>query len=377
MELLKLLKTQNLTQFSNIKNVLEQEPYNLIIKEDHDYPNLYMITYDRNTSNMNSPVVKCCRGIILEKETNKVVCYTFNKSVDVIDELDTENLRAERSVDGTQIRLFYYNGEWCHSTTRCIDAKKSRWFSRKSFYDLYRECLDAMGGQYNYDDLDKSCCYSFVICHPENRIVLPYEEPHLVHVLTRNLETLEEVDFDLGIEKPLILTSFNSYEDVIYDSENTTSLEEGIMLCNNDGRRMKIKNSSYMKVKGLQGNTNNMFYRYLQLNYDNMLDTYLSFYPEHMSHFALYELDFRKLAGEIHRIYMNKHVHRVNFMIPSHFKTMIYKLHGKYLETHRQTNINKIIDELNSLHPSQVCHMYNKTFRPHHPFHTNIVEENN
>lgn len=372
MELLKLFDSKNISDFFEIKTLLQEEPYNLIVKEDNDFPNLYMITYDRNISNLESSVVKQCRGIILEKNTNKIVCYTFNKGVDSVGELDWDSVKVELSIDGTQIRLFYYDGKWNFATTRCIDAKKSRWFSNLSFYQMYEDCLNGMDGEYDYDALDKKCCYSFVICHPQNRIVVQYDKPHLVHVLTRNLETLEEVKEDLGeIENPKVFTHFKSYQEIIDDCNSNENLEEGYMLCDKHGNRLKVKNSSYNRVKELRGNTNNLFYRYLELRYDNMVDTYLSFYPEFKSKFALYELDIRKLASEIQKVYMNKHVHKVAIMIPNHLKTMIYKLHGQFIDTQVKTDVNKVIEELNKLHPSQICFMYNRTFRPHHPYHGN------
>ena len=66
---------------------------------------------------------------------------------------------------------------------------------------------------------------------------------------------------------------------------------------------------------------------------------------------------------------MNRHVHNLGIYIFPHFKTMLYKLHGNYLATHETTTVPKIVEELGKLQPPQVCHMYNKTFTPHHPFH--------
>ncbi len=366
MELLNLLNQQN--NFNSVKQLLETDPYNLIIKEDIDFPTLYMITYDRNVSNMSNSIVKLCRGIILEKETNKIICYTFNKGIDSIDtcpeELDWNTTKIELSIDGTQIRLFYYNNSWQYSTTRCIDARKARWFSTMSFYDMFKD----MENLIDYDKLNKKYCYSFVLCHPKNRIVVTYNTPTLVHVLTRNLETFDEVDIDISVSKPRIFTNFESYSDVINAANREDNFEEGYMLCDSNKNRIKIKNMTYDRVKDLRGNTNNMFYRYLQLKYDGLVETYLSFYPEFNGKFALYELDVRNLGKEIHKYYLNRHVHGLVVSIPNHLKTMVYKLHGTYISNHETTTVNKVIEELNKLHPSQVCFMYNRTFTPHHSY---------
>lgn len=377
MELLNLLKKKNIYDFNTVRNILTNEPYNLIIKEDNSYPNLYMVTYDKNNSNLHDPVVKQCRGIILEKESNKIICYTFNKgnnieandnidnnTLKILDQLDWKSTKVELSIDGTQIRLFYYQNEWRYATTRCIDAKKARWFTCNNFYDLFKDADYVI----NYNKLDKNCCYSFVLCHPKNRIVVKYNKPKLVHVLTRNLITFDEIDTNIGVEKPRRFKKFNSYNDIISDAINNNNLDEGYMLCDNKRFRVKIKNKTYCKIKELRGNTNNLFYHYLQLRYNNLIEPYLSFYPEFKNKFALYELDIHNLAHEIHKLYINKHIKNSTDRIPKHFNTMIYKLHGNYLSTFEKTTVIKIIEELNKLHPSQICFMYNKTFTPHHPF---------
>lgn len=370
MNLLNLFRNSNINEYTSIKSLLEREPYNLIVKDIQHFPNLYMIVYDKNNSDLNNSVVKECRGIILEKNTNKIVCYSFNKGLNLHNNLlpnqfDWNSTKVEKSIDGTQIKMFFYDGEWRYASTRCIDANRAYWYTNESFYDLFTDVKNEI----DYNRLNEKYCYSFVLCHPKNRIVMNYDEPKLYHVLTRDLETLEEVDIDIGVEKPEVFTNFETFEDLLNSAANSESMEEGYMLCYKDCdnilHRVKIKNESYNKIKKLRGNTNNLFYNFLQLRSNDLLQLYLTFYPEHSSRFALFELDIRKLASEIHHLYMNKHVHRVETNIPSHLRTMIYKLHGSYLDTHEITTINKVVDNLCELHPSQVCHMYNKTFGYH------------
>ena len=46
---------------------------------DKDIPNLFLLKYDRNKSNFKNEGIKQARGIILEKETNKIICYSLDK----------------------------------------------------------------------------------------------------------------------------------------------------------------------------------------------------------------------------------------------------------------------------------------------------------
>ena len=338
--------------FDEVKQLLTNDPYKLIIKEDSDYPNLYMITYVRNKSNMNNPIVSLCRGLILEKNTNKIVCYSFNKSEDSKNGLIGSPIRTEYAYDGTLMRLFYYNGEWIHSTTRNIDSKKSFWNSSKSFYELFRECLNAESNdEPYYDALDKSHCYNFIICHPENRIVVKYDRPSLIHVMTRNMETFEELrelrelselnDVDLGIKKPERVA-----DDAIFISNlwsDSFPLYEGIMLVDTQyGNRHKVKSELYMKLKELRGNTNDISKRYLELKRDNLVDSYLQYFPEYADIFYVCELDFNNKVREILRLYVNRHIHHSPEEIPNEYKNIIYKLHGQYLKTREKTTYDTV-----------------------------------
>lgn len=365
MNLLNLLDAHNIYEYDSVKLLLENEPFNLIVKEDPHYPNLYMVHYDKR-SNFNNAIVNECNGIILEKNTNRIVCYAFDKllefnNISLPEHFDWQSIKVERAIDGTLIKMYHYDGEWRYATSHCIDAKRAYWFTQDSFYDLFTDVQHMI----NYNSLNENYCYSFVLCHPKNRIVVKYDYPKLYHVLTRDLNTLNEIDVDIGIEKPELITSFDSFEELLNDATNSDSMEEGYMLFDKNRDRMKIKSGNYNKIKELRGNTNNLFYNFLQLRFDNIVQQYLTFYPEYSEQFALFELDVRKLASEIHRQYVNKHVRHLESEIPVHLKTMVYKLHSSYIETRVITTVAKILDELAILQPSQVCYMYNQTFGYH------------
>ena len=339
--------------------------------------------------------MKQCRGTILEKDTNKIVCYTFDKGLDfeyseydlndkdlqlkVLPKgveskyIDWSQCQVEESVDGTQIRLFYYDGKWCKATTRCSDAYRARWYSDKSFGELFDEA--AVEDGVDYDLLDKECCYSFVLCHPENRIVVPYEKPHLVHVMTRRLDTFEEVtdtNSVAGVVRPKIYTKFSTpWELVNYAHIQSDSNLEGYMVhCTSevDGvvthQRMKIISSAYLAVKELRGNGNNLFFRYLELRQSGLLPSFAQYFPEFADQFKAYETNILNIAREIKTQYINKFVYRSIKVADWHYRPVVYKLHGEYLETHNKTTMDTVLKYLGELHPKQLCFMYNRTMHP-------------
>ena len=386
MELLKELESFN--SFAEVRDHLSS--FNIVSKVDPNNDNLYLITYDRMKSDFTLPFMKQCRGTILEKGTNKIVCYTFDKGLDfeysdydILDKemqlrvggdvLDWNQCQVEESVDGTQIRLFYYDGKWCKATTRCSDAYRAYWYSKKSFGELFDEAAELCG--LNYDTLDKGCCYSFVLCHPENRIVVSYEKPYLVHVVTRRLDTFNEVTDTHAVEGALRPKSYKKFstpwELVNYAHIQTDNNLEGYMVhCVSevDGvvthQRMKIITPAYLEVKELRGNGNNLFFRYLELRQARLLPSFTQYFPEFSDQFKAYETNILNIAREIKTQYINKFVYRSIKEADWHYRPLVYKLHGEYLETHDKTTMNKVLKHIAELHPKQLCFMYNRTMHP-------------
>ena len=147
--------------YDDVKRMFETD-YGLTVKDDGP---LYMITYEKRNRarkgrraaeaasadeaagavetaplpplvDLTSPLVKQCRGLILEKETNRVVCQTFNRMEKLPSEITTDALltalngdwssvKVQDAIDGSQIKLYYYAGEWRVGTTRAIDAHKA------------------------------------------------------------------------------------------------------------------------------------------------------------------------------------------------------------------------------------------------------------
>ena len=78
MEVLNCLK--DITTFKESKNILKE--LGLKVKEFQN-DNLYLVKYIKSNSNMADSDVQKCRGLIINKSNNKVVCYPPNKSINL------------------------------------------------------------------------------------------------------------------------------------------------------------------------------------------------------------------------------------------------------------------------------------------------------
>ena len=94
--------------FEESKSILQSK--GLVVKE---YGNLYLVKYVKCKSDMKDPDVRKCRGVILEKNSNKLLCVPPQKSIDndfyhnlFSDGNVSENVIFEEFIDGTMINLF-------------------------------------------------------------------------------------------------------------------------------------------------------------------------------------------------------------------------------------------------------------------------------
>lgn len=358
MELENFIKINQISEYNILKQILESEPYNLKVKDDN---NLFLIHIKEN-SNTNLKIVNECNGIILDKNTLKIVCYTFDKCLDtnvLPDNFDNKNLYLEYSLEGTLVRLFYYNEEWVLSTKKCLDASKARWLSTKSFKDLFYECFD----KNIFENLNKNNCYSFLITHPENNIVVKYDKKNIYHVSTRDMTTLKEIDYHvintIKLERKKIDENnlLQIYNEILLD---TNLLYEGFIFIDINYNRWKLRTTLFNKVRNLWGNSNNKFFRYLELRKNqNLLSEYIMYFNNDRQLFIEYEADIRFFASFISAIYISRHVKKMITKVPYYLFDIIYKLHGNYLKDRIITDDNRIMIELLELDAKKLCYMIN------------------
>ena len=299
---------------------------------DKDYPQLVLLKYDRNKSNVSDTAVKQARGIILEKDSDDVICYSLDKFENSDDLINTDDIsiadwKFEDAIDGTQIRLYYYDSKWVSTTARCIDAKKSRWNYVKSFYELFSDVEDVI----NYELLNKDYTYTFILKHIENRIISNITKNELVHIHTRNNKSLEELDVDINISKPKQY-EFESYDDFKKALDNLDFENKGYVVQCNDKRYM-FSSKEYEEIKELKGNHLNISYNYLDLLKKNKLDVFLKYFPEFQIKFDNIIIKIDELGFKLHNLYMQKNVKKEITLndIEKDYRKILYQLHGVYL----------------------------------------------
>lgn len=228
----------------------------------------------------------------------------------------------QKMVDGVMIRIYYHDDTWHIGTGRAIDAGKSVWSSNKSFLDMF---FDA--GRWNdimaSENLNTRHSYSFILCHPDNQQVVKHKYVQLYHVLSRNMDTLEEINVDLGINKLPVYDrdTFASINEALNTMKNSKDSNNGVMIVLKNGMRIPVMSDEYHAVTYLRGKHANLRCRAIEIvlkNNEEMENAFCSNFPT----FAPYIRGIKKemenqsnvLFSKIKHKYIDKNRFQENYL---------------------------------------------------------------
>lgn len=284
LELIKFLKSHP----SDWEEILKDKPYGLIIKEED---NLVLFKYTMWDSDFSEPIVNECRGLILERDTWKPICvpffkfFNYNEPFNASAKIDWKSTKVQTKIDGSIMKLYYYNNKWNIATNSMINAFNVNSVSPKiedgteikSFGELFT--IAAKKQNLNYDRLNKNKTYIFELTSKYNEQVVHYDGIQIWHLGTRNLETLEEENCDIGIQKPKewSLTSLN---DCINIAENFKDEQEGFVVVDKNWNRIKIK-SPYYFLKSHELNDNISLKKLVSIFLSGDYEEFLAYFPKY------------------------------------------------------------------------------------------------
>lgn len=238
---------------NNWEELLSSPPYNLIIRKKDDY---VLFKYSMIESDFDEEIVNEARGIIFAHRagTWKIVRFAFPKfwnwGESRAAEINWASFSVSEKLDGSLISVWFDNDEWHVSTSGTIDAYEADVMGRK-FGDLFDIAAKNVG--LNLEDLCPNYCYTFEMVGPLNKIVVAYPETTLYHLSTRDMLTLDEVEVDIGVPKPLTYEA-TCLEDVQAIVAAMGEDHEGVVVRDAQGRRIKMKTELYFRLHKLANN---------------------------------------------------------------------------------------------------------------------------
>ena len=307
-----------------------------------------------------------------------------------------EFIQAQEFVEGTMINVFYDTSipGWKIATRNTVDAEVSFYKKQdgKTFNSMFMEACQE--NNFNLETLNPDFCYSFVLQHPDNRIVVPFKRPQLYLVevyeivqsktglvqsktgLVQSKTGLEQSKTGLeqsktgleqsktGLEQSDPITvdivqqnlsmvrangawsktsirfpetyEITTYNELIakFASANTPYTIMGIVLKNMaTNERTKIRNPIYEEVRHLKGNHCKLQYQYLTLRKEGKLPEFLKYYPETKKDFSICRDQVHMFTNTLHQNYLACYVRKVKPLkeYGSQYRTHMFKIHEQYI----------------------------------------------
>ena len=377
------------TDFSEFNlSQLSQSP-NFKVKETRNFSNVKYHENSKPEYSKDEYYKQYCRGVVVNMNTNRVVCVPTAKSIDNTHFKQTfmeysGTFTIEELIDGTMINMFWNeeDEDW-EITTRTIVGADCRWTSSRSFRDLFYDIIEsqfdtkeAFFGQY-----DKKYCFTFVMQHTDNRIVEPvtsnrlylvdaheivYDEdnklsvnnvykyefmltqsyPHAVHTDTTKRDDISKEDlYTLIMEK--VSQKVSDY---------SKSYKQGVCI-RLGNHRFNFKSDNYERYKFVKGNSPNPLYTYLNQRYNGLIKEHLKVFKEDLANYNHYRDKVHIMTQELYDYYCSTFKQKTTSLkddVPYQLKPLCYELHGKYLEDKKPVHFKMVQEFVNKMVPQRM-----------------------
>jgi hypothetical protein len=321
------------------------------------------------------------------------VCFSPPKSIPTDEFIKkypnkTDAIVAQEFVEGTMINVFWdenigLSGGWEIATRNTVGATSGFYKSTnsKTFRTMFLEA--AQENNLYLNNLNPAYCFSFVLQHPENRIVVPFNkariylaavynidntEPNNIRVYSYNMDEMRMLNWmNADIKFPQTY-NLDSYTELInqYASMNTSYDVLGFVLYNTQtGERSKIRNPVYEQVRALRGNQPKLQYQYLTLRKQNKVKDFLTYYPENKRNFSEYREQLHLFTNTLFMNYISCYIKKEKPLkqYSEQYRTHMFELHKLYITSLREkslvVNNRTVIDYVNNLQTTLLMYCLN------------------
>ncbi len=307
---------------------------------------LAMIYYDKESSIMSAPHVEYFRSVIWNKETNTPVCAApcrGRKFADAVDSaVNVSTAVVEEFIDGVMINMFWHGDDWQLATRTQLGAH-CRYYSADTHFDeLFWTAFKDSG--LTTDALDKDTCYSWVLQHPKERIVVApahgipricLVEMSLVEADgTHRVATAAPAAFKAYLPARYALASLEAVkEHIVTWGRRLGHQYQGVVIKSADAagasKRWKLRTNQYDEARHLRGNHANRSYRWLEIWAEGKLGKYLRVFPEEDADANALVARYKDVTQELHRRYIEIYRDRRYPLgeAPHKFRKLLWELH--------------------------------------------------
>lgn len=222
---------------------------------EHPVLPLIGLKYDQIKSPKTNPIVRDCRGIVLEKYSWNVVAKPFRRFFNYGEDInnckfDWSDFTTTTKEDGSLIILYSYSGRWHVNTSGSFGLGECN-FSGKSWTELFWETSSI-----DRRHLDPSLTYIFEMWTPYNKVLRMYPKGFTTLLSAFYMPTLCELSVEsidglakhLGVPRP-DAHHFTSSDDIVSFLQTNAvgdPLFEGVVVRDRNDERLKIKSDTYL-----------------------------------------------------------------------------------------------------------------------------------
>lgn len=353
----------------------------------------FMLNYKKKSlKSDNMRTLGLFRSVVVNKE-GKILSYSPQKSFEewTTPSVKVADVWATEFCAGTMINLFYSEDAqtWELNTRGNIGARCKFFIDHpNTFRYLFLQILN----HYNieFDHFDKKYSYSFIMQHPENRIVVPFDKMDLkiVQISEQGMDSInvmhdiEEIqnhmnNQNLPFKPPRSLNKVIDCEGkTIYEIKEMLEtlnfdykLVGAVFYDPNTQSRCKFRNPSYDMVKSLRGNNPKIQFQYYHLRQHGKVKQFLEYFPEKKGQFEVLRNQMHEWTNTLYSNYVNCYIKKQAPLKewPYEFRTHMYNIHQKYLNDLKPNKMyvsrGVVIEYVNTLPPPKLMYSINYKMR--------------
>jgi hypothetical protein len=307
------------------------------------------------TKPLQNPAMGVYRSVVVCGD--QVLCVAPPRAMPLADFMATypfASIRVDDFVDGTMVNVFFKD-QWQLCTKSNIGASNGFLEGAPSFAAMFMEA--AVAAQLDLDTLDRNCVYSFVLQHPQNRIVTPVKSPALVLVKCYRISGNDVTEESRMLPAPWPVNA-ESYDQLLAWAKTMPYINKGFMLHAPDGTRAKILGEAYLHVSAIRGSDASLKFRVLQLRDRPELVEFLAYYPEVRVLAADTTASVRRFTNELYSMYLDCFRAKTKPLAeyPREFKPHLYALHQLYLgQWPTPIHKKRVVEYVATLAAAQLC----------------------
>lgn len=283
-----------------------------------DYGHKVLIKYDQLSppSIMALPEVQECRGLVLEKNTWRVMSMGFTKFFNSEEgnahKIDWETAIVLEKLDGTLINLYYddHDTTWYGGTTGTANGEGE--VNNKmgtTFNQLFWETVIKKYPLFTIDSLDKNVTYAFELTTPYNIVVKPHGESSATLLTARNNITLKEatrsemIECSKALHLPLVKSygfTGKNFGEILRSFEGLSWHDEGYVVVDAKNNRVKVKNPAYVAVHGLKGKTAE--HNIMEIIVTNEIEEFGAVFPDRKAELLKLKTNYDLLIERLNKI---------------------------------------------------------------------------